>query len=260
MTSEKPTLLISNVLPDRPWDDAYNVLVMCLWDRIIEAAGTYWNIIRHYAQLDGAEGSVLKAQQADAIVIMGGEDIHPCVYSGEQGYEGEGRHWYRADLGQIELVRHAISTGTPLVGICRGMQLINVALGGSLVQHIENGLDQHLNPEVVAQQRFARHGVQVEEGSALEKALGSVLDAHRRVEVSSAHHQCIDQVADELKVSARAEDSTIEAIEHQYAPVLGVQWHPEDPAADLEGLQNLLEYLAQACVPRLQRKATTLVA
>ena len=128
----KPTLLISNVLPARPGDEAYNNICMRLWDRLLQAAQPTWNVIREYAQEDGAEGAALRAQHADAIIIMGGEDVHPSLYGASQGYQAEGRHWYRADRGQIALVDYAVRTGTPLLGICRGMQIINTALGGTL--------------------------------------------------------------------------------------------------------------------------------
>ena len=124
MNSHRPTLLISNVLPARPGDEAYNNICMRLWDRLLEAALPNWNVIREYAQEDGAEGAALRAQHADAI-IMGGEDVHPSLYGATQGYEAEGRHRYRADRGQIALVDYAVRTGTPLLGICRGMQIIN---------------------------------------------------------------------------------------------------------------------------------------
>ena len=86
---------------------------MRLWDRLLEAALPNWNVIREYAQEDGAEGAALRAQHADAIIIMGGEDVHPSLYGASQGYEAEGRHWYRADRGQIALVDYAVRTGTP---------------------------------------------------------------------------------------------------------------------------------------------------
>ena len=135
----KPTLLISNVLPARPGDEAYNNICMRLWDRLLQAALPTWNVIREYAQEDGAEGAALRAQGADAIVIMGGEDVHPAHYGASQGYNHEGRHWYRADLGQLALVDYAARTGTPLLGICRGMQIINTAFGGTLEQDIADG-------------------------------------------------------------------------------------------------------------------------
>lgn len=88
----KPTLLISNVLPARPGDEAYNNICMRLWDRLLQAALPTWNVIREYAQEDGAEGAPLRARSADAIIIMGGEDVHPAHYGASQGYNREGHH------------------------------------------------------------------------------------------------------------------------------------------------------------------------
>ena len=163
MNSHRPTLLISNVLPARPGDEAYNNICMRLWDRLLEAALPTWNVIREYAQEDGAEGAALRAQHADAIIIMGGEDVHPSLYGATQGYEAEGRHWYRADRGQIALVDYAVRTGTPLLGICRGMQIINTALGGTLEQHIEGAHGTHTNNRILSDHRFIRHSVRVGE-------------------------------------------------------------------------------------------------
>ena len=72
MNSHRPTLLISNVLPARPGDPAYNAICMRLWDRLLSAALPTWNVVREYAQEDGPEGARLRAQSADAIVVMGG--------------------------------------------------------------------------------------------------------------------------------------------------------------------------------------------
>ena len=255
----KPTLLISNVLPARPGDEAYNNICMRLWDRLLEAALPTWNVIREYAQEDGAEGAALRAQHADAIIIMGGEDVHPSLYGASQGYEAEGRHWYRADRGQIALVNYAVRTGTPLLGICRGMQIINTALGGTLEQHIEGAHGTHTNNRILSDHRFIRHSVRVGEGTYLERALAPVLTDSELI-ISSAHHQRVARLAQGLQVSAQAPDGTIEAIESLDAPVIGVQWHPEDPSADISQLHALLGHLDARRAPRLERASTTLVA
>ena len=255
----KPTLLISNVLPARPGDEAYNNICMRLWDRLLEAALPNWNVIREYAQEDGAEGAALRAQHADAIIIMGGEDVHPSLYGASQGYEAEGRHWYRADRGQIALVNYAVRTGTPLLGICRGMQIINTALGGTLEQHIEGAHGTHTNNRILSDHRFIRHSVRVGKGTTLERALAPVL-TDSELFISSAHHQRVDRLAQGLQVSAYAPDGTIEAIESIDAPVIGVQWPPEDPAADISQLRALLGHLDARRAPRLEKASTTLVA
>ncbi len=255
----KPTLLISNVLPARPGDEAYNNICMRLWDRLLQAALPTWNVIREYAQEDGAEGAALRAQAADAIIIMGGEDVHPLNYGGLQGYNREGRHWYRADQGQLALVDYAARTGTPLLGICRGMQIINTAFGGTLEQHIDGADGTHTNPTILSDHRFIRHSVRVETDSHLERALTPVLTNSELI-ISSAHHQRVARLAEGLQVSAYAPDGTIEAIESIDAPIIGVQWHPEDPAADISQLHALLGHLDARRAPRLERASTTLVA
>ena len=255
----KPTLLISNVLPARPGDEAYNNICMRLWDRLLQAALPTWNVIREYAQEDGAEGAALRAQHADAIIIMGGEDVHPSLYGASQGYQAEGRHWYRADRGHIARVDYAVRTGTPLLGICRGMQIINTALGGTLEQHIEGADGTHTNNRILSDHCFIRHSVRVGEGTNLERALAPVLTDSELV-ISSAHHQRVARLAPGLQVSAQAPDGTIEAIESVDAPVIGVQWHPEDPAADISQLHALLGHLDARRAPRLERASTTLVA
>ena len=253
----KPTLLISNVLPARPGDEAYNNICMRLWDRILEAAVPTWNVIREYAQEDGAEGAALRARDADAIVIMGGEDVHPANYGGSQGYNREGRHWYRADQGQLALVDYASRTGTPLLGICRGMQIINTAFGGTLEQDIADGT--HTNPAILSDHRFVRHSVRVEADSNLERALSPVL-INSELTISSAHHQRVHHLGDTLRISAYAPDGTVEAIESPDAPIIGVQWHPEDPADNIAQLRVLLAHMDARRAPRLERASTTLVA
>lgn len=251
MNTHTPTLLVSNVLPNRPGDADYDRFAMRLWDRIVDAAAPEWHIQREHAQFDGPEGILLRAQHADAIVIMGGEDLHPVAYRGAQGYTGEGRHWRRADLAQLELVRYAIRTGTPLLGICRGHQVVNVACGGDLVQHVEG----HTNPELLKDHAFTPHEVHLRAASAISRIHGGVTE----VEVSSAHHQVIGRLGEDLHVTATAPDGLIEAIEHDFAPLLGVQWHPEDPRRDIEELRGYLEHLRASVAPR-RRVGTTLVA
>ncbi len=253
----KPTLLISNVLPARPGDEAYNNICMRLWDRLLQAALPTWNVIREYAQEDGAEGAPLRARSADAIIIMGGEDVHPAHYGASQGYNREGHHWYRADLGQLALVDYAASTGTPLLGICRGMQLINTAFGGTLEQDIADGT--HTNPSILTDHLFVRHNVRVEAESHLQRVLSPVL-RDSQLTISSAHHQRVDRLGDNLRVSAYAPDGTVEAIESPDAPIIGVQWHPEDPADDIAQLLVLLRHMDARRVPRLAKASTTLVA
>ena len=249
MTVRRPVLLISNVLPQRPGDPAYDVYVDRLWASLEAAAAPHWQVVREYAQIDGPRVAVEKALGADAVVLMGGEDLDPGLYGGPSGYPDEGHHWTRADLAHTALVRTAVAHHIPILGICRGMQAINVALGGTLVQHMD--APGHLNPDIVSDHVFARHGVRVEADSHLAEVLGPLAD----LDVSSAHHQCVERAGLDLRAVANAPDGTVEAVEHVDAPVLGVQWHPEDPMADPRPLRALLDSLAEARARRLTHAA-----
>lgn len=164
----------------------------------------------------------------DAVVLSGGEDVDPRRYG-----EAPGPHtgWIdpQRDAFEIELIEGAIARGIPVLGICRGQQLINVALGGSLVQHLVIGEgESHGSYAYPRAQRV--HPVALEAGSTAAALYGeSVL-------VNSYHHQAVGRLAPGLQVTGRAPDGVIEAIEHESAPVLGVQWHPEvfggDPLFD----------------------------
>ncbi|SMH46689.1 putative glutamine amidotransferase [Rathayibacter oskolensis] len=235
------TLAIVEVARDRPGRDEYHAYVQILNARLLETARELgWQARRFAAEDLGTEALLEQTAGADAILLAGGEDIAPERYGVERGYPGEGPHAERADSAQIALVQRAVAVGTPLLGICRGLQIVNVALGGTLVPDL--GADAvHVNASAPAHQRMHRHGVVLAPATALGGLFGGDVLA-----VQSAHHQAVDVLAPGLRVAARADDGVVEAIEHCTAPVVGVQWHPEDPAAPAGQLTTLLEGLALA--------------
>ncbi|WP_125106085.1 MULTISPECIES: gamma-glutamyl-gamma-aminobutyrate hydrolase family protein [Gulosibacter] len=172
-------------------------------------------------------------ERADAIVVMGGEDVTPSLYGMGTDYPESGTHLREADERSCELIRRAISDGIPLLGICRGLQLLNVACGGTLVQHLENSdAHRYLPPR---DGDFIRHPVDIDAGSLLAQYLGEHLEA-----VESAHHQVVAEPGQGLRVSAHAEDGTPEGLEHVSAPVFAVQWHPESESSEPSQLPALL--------------------
>lgn len=231
--SLRPALVITDAVAHREKKDLDHLLTT-LKNRVIEAAGDDWDIRLQYAEEEGSEQTLAKARQADAIVILGGEDVTPMYYGGESPYPREGTHWGEADHGHIALVRYAIESGIPLLGICRGMQVINVACGGSLVQDMAG----HDCDDLCETGQFLRHDVNVDPESWLAQ-----IGLPESLTVSSAHHQSIDQLGHGLRAVAWAEDGTIEAVECESAPVIGVQWHPEDPMDESGYLEVLLEGL-----------------
>lgn len=228
------SLAIVEVTRARPGRDEYHAYVQILNGRILALARELgWEAERYAAEDLGTDGLLEATAGADAIVVAGGEDIAPELYGASRGYPGEGPHAARADAAQIALVHRALARRTPLLGICRGLQIVNVALGGTLVPDLgpEAG---HVNAAAPAHRRMHRHEVEIARGSRLHGLFGTELLA-----TQSAHHQAVDAPAPGLAVVARAHDGVVEAVEHVHAPIVGVQWHPEDPdapAGQLEGL------------------------
>jgi gamma-glutamyl-gamma-aminobutyrate hydrolase PuuD len=155
----------------------------------------------------------------DAIVFSGGADIDPARYGAEPHPETNVPQT-RLDAGELALLRAALERDMPTLAICRGFQLLNVARGGDLVQHLPEqvGNDDHKRVPGV----FAVHPVEVKEGSRLGDIVGATQ------EVTSHHHQALGRVGDGLVESAWAADGTLEAVEDpSQRCVVGVQWHPE---------------------------------
>ncbi|MFJ2621240.1 gamma-glutamyl-gamma-aminobutyrate hydrolase family protein [Glutamicibacter sp. NPDC087344] len=172
--------------------------------------------------------------RSDAVIIMGGEDVDPQLYNGPLSYPGSGSHEPQADRTQIAAIHHAIATDTPLLGICRGLQLINVALGGTLIQD----LDPALAHRGEGTDPFAQTHVSVVDDELAVDL--SALSAHQ-----CTHHQAIDSLGDGLQIVARSADGVIEAVVHHTAKLTGVQWHPEHSQTADTQLGPLIQRLAR---------------
>ncbi|GAA2907088.1 hypothetical protein GCM10010517_73440 [Streptosporangium fragile] len=161
----------------------------------------------------------LVADRLDGVVLAGGEDVDPRRYGGTPSPFQTLLDPVR-DEYEITLVRTALERRLPLLGICRGSQLLNVALGGTLVPHLPP--DSGEGHSYLGYPRGHRsHPVRVAEGSRTAGVLGTDLA------VNSYHHQAVDRVGAGLRAVAHAPDGVVEAIEMDGAPVIGVQWHPE---------------------------------
>jgi putative glutamine amidotransferase len=164
---------------------------------------------------DDPEGLDELLDRFDGIVITGGVDVDPAAY-GAPTEAGCGPTQPARDRIDLAVARSCVARDQPTLAICRGIQVLNVALGGTLTQHI----DDHM---VIERYSERVHDVEVERSSRLAKVLGSTT-----YWTNSLHHQCIALPGDGARVVARTGDGTIEAIEVEHAPnVLGVQWHPE---------------------------------
>ncbi|MGH3614502.1 MAG: gamma-glutamyl-gamma-aminobutyrate hydrolase family protein [Pseudonocardia sp.] len=160
----------------------------------------------------------------DALVITGGPDVDPAGY-GAEPHPRTGAPRAERDEAECAMLRRALDRGIPVLGVCRGLQVLNVALGGTLAQHLPElvGHDGH-NPSPGV---FGSTTVTLDRSGRIGTAIGARIDA------LCHHHQAVDRLADGLVVTGRAADGTIEAVElaaHRF--VVAVQWHPEQSAKD----------------------------
>jgi putative glutamine amidotransferase len=170
---------------------------------------------------DGAPGAARAAvARLDGLVVAGGPDVDPARYGAARDPR-TGPPAPERDAWEAALVAAALELGVPLLGVCRGLQVLNVVRGGTLVQH----LDGHGGPPGV----FGEHEVRPVPGTRLAGMLGA-----GPLSVPTYHHQAVAALGDGLAVAAHAADGTVEAVEMPGCPfVLAVQWHPEagrDPA------------------------------
>lgn len=169
----------------------------------------------------------------DGLLLPGGGDLDPELY-GAPRHPQTGRLNPRRDTAEVALARAAIRTGLPVLGICRGLQVLNVVLGGTLHQHLPDVIgDEGHEPEPGV---FGPQRVSLEPGSQIAKIMEGELAT-----VPCHHHQAIDRIGAGLTVTARAEDGVIEAVElagHPFA--VAVQWHAEEDGGGAAGLFGAL--------------------
>src|SRR5690554_2901286 len=178
----------------------------------------------------------------DGVLVLGGADLDPAFY----GQEPQESKLYgvdpRADAFELGLINAAVDAGKPFLGICRGMQLLNVAFGGTLIQHLG---DDTIHSVSDVNDVMIEHSVSLRPGTLVGELYGT-----DELDIRSGHHQAVGDLGEGLLVSADAPDGTIEAVEAADGWVLGVQWHPEDPKADAAQLVTLMSEFAAQCVDR----------
>lgn len=169
------------------------------------------------------EDAVSYIQQIDKLLLAGGYDITPQLYNEEPHPKLKATSLAR-DTFEIALTKEAIRQGKPIFAVCRGMQLVNIALGGTLYQDLSLYADWQVKHDMApTYPEFGNHSIEIAENSLLSTVL------QRSLQVNSYHHQIIKRLAAPLKAVAWAQDGVIEAVENtDYAGrILGVQWHPE---------------------------------
>src|SRR4051812_45396636 len=150
--------------------------------------------------------------ELDGVVLTGGGDVDPVLY-GEERHASVDDAEPGRDEFEIDLARRAVAADVPLLAICRGAQVLNVAAGGTLVQDIPSAVASELTHAIQQQHNATAHAVRVEAGSRLAQALGPALDASAACRVNSRHHQSVGRIGAGLIATATAEDGVVEGIE-----------------------------------------------
>ena len=181
----------------------------------------------------------------DALLLTGGGDLEPSLF-GETKLNDTVHIDPLRDAFELPLVRAFLAAGKPIMGICRGEQVINVALGGTLYQDLREQLGfVHFDPQL-------RHFVRTEEGSVLRRLFGETF------RVNSTHHQAICRLGEGLRATAFSPEGIIEAYEHETLPILATQFHPERLCAENGGTVTpdflpLFEHFVAMCREHAQR-------
>lgn len=182
--------------------------------------------IAPYTDLDGVSELVA---MADAVILTGGHDVNPLIY-GEELQKGIQGISNERDAFDLKLIEEALKQGKPMLGICRGMQLINAYLGGTLYQDIYKANVAKLEHVSFDTLSVGAHHITIKEQSFLHRATGL-----KKMLVNTEHHQAVKDIAEGFKVTAKSSDGIIEAMEDVHRKIYLVQFHPEAMAVNNNG-------------------------
>ena len=205
----------------RPDGDTSRVRLSAAYVTALESAGLIPLIV---PQLSNADAASAVLDSVAGLVLTGGEDVDPARY-GEKRHEKVRSVNAARDATEAALIKEARKRGTPVLAICRGIQILNVALGGTLVQDIPSQCETDIAHDEESARDSRTHEISVEPGSLIATAIGT-----EHCTVNSFHHQSVKRVADGMRVTARSPDGIIEGLESTDEDwwVMAVQWHPEE--------------------------------
>ena len=237
-----PIIGISAGTVRNPYDGVPFMALRPTYTHAVDVAGGVPLIIPHNVDTDGLRRIY---DRLDAVIVSGGGDVDPTCYGADRSIYTSGIDDAR-DAAELQLVRWAVDGEKPLLCICRGAQVMNVVLGGTLIQDIRAEIPDTLRHDHPGGRWFTHiaHDITVSADSKLSAALDLETD---KVAVNSLHHQALGRVGEGLTITACAPDDIIEAIElpeHPFA--LGVQWHPEALVDDSPPMRRLFEALVHA--------------
>lgn len=177
-------------------------------------------------------------ENLDGVLMTGGDDINPSCYGQQRGPDTQASDDLRDDF-EFAILAAAKRKELPLLGICRGLQVLNVATSGTINQHVPEHAFVDGPPDAIV------HSVSFDPTSTLFRIYGASL------EVNSLHHQSLAEIGSDLVVTGKSEDGSVEALEHRDLPMIGVQWHPEM----MQGRAHdpIFTWLVQAATERSRR-------
>jgi putative glutamine amidotransferase len=234
-----PRIGVSGVV--RHWDGNERTGVNAAYVRSVLAAGGVPVIL---SPVLGPSFAARAMDGVDGLLLSGGEDIHPALYGAELSPRCYPPSRER-DLFELALFATARQRELPVLGICRGIQLVNVALGGTLYQDLPSERPSEIAHDPGSARDARAHAVRLAAGSRAAQALGAT-----ELRVNSFHHQAVDRLAPELIATGWSEDGVIEAAEgpSEGAWLLSVQWHPEEMHAEMKAPERgLFRALVDAC-------------
>lgn len=181
----------------------------------------------------------------DGLLLSGGQDVNPLIYN-EEPCKELGIISPKRDFFDICLIKYAMKKNKPILGICRGSQILNVANGGSLFQDLKYIESSYIKHNQNHSPNLTTHSVIIKDDSKLRKFF------EKTILVNSFHHQAIKKVGDNLKISALSKDGVVEAIESKDNRfIIGIQWHPEMLAKNNENMKNLFKNFIKAALDTL---------
>lgn len=176
----------------------------------------------------------------EGLIVCGGVDVNPLFYHDSYHFD-QSESSYRRDEYEFKLIKKCIQKGIPILGICRGHQMINIVLGGTLYQDnkmLSSTVMQHQQKE---RKEYPSHSIKVDKESFLYQILGE------QYYVNSLHHQSIAQLGKGLRIVAKSDDQIVEAIQHEDLCIWGVQFHPEMMHNRDPQMQNIFNWFVQQC-------------
>jgi putative glutamine amidotransferase len=216
-----PACTVAVTASIRPDGDTSRVRLTAAYVTALENAGLIPLIVPPLSN-NRAPGAILDS--VSGLVLTGGEDVDPARY-GEKRHEKVRSVNAARDATEAALILEAKARGKPVLAICRGIQMLNVALGGTLVQDIPSQVGREIAHDEDSPRDARSHEISIEPGSLIASAVGS-----EHVTVNSFHHQSVKRVAEGMRVTARSPDGVIEGLESTDDDwwVMAVQWHPEE--------------------------------